>query len=106
MIYVSQMICSSATTRTGQNFAVIVSTLSLNSDIGCKVLTKAGVLPLCTLQTDLSKIPRELFERKRNSKGIQYFKICYALTVKPTSALLLFDLEFNGTSYGSVSSRY
>ncbi|KAJ5559517.1 actin-like ATPase domain-containing protein [Penicillium frequentans] len=47
------------------------------------------VLPLCTLETDLSKIPRKLFERKRNSK-----------------ALLLFDLEFNGTSYGSVSSRY
>ncbi|KAJ5318738.1 actin-like ATPase domain-containing protein [Penicillium atrosanguineum] len=64
------------------------------------------VLPLCTLQTDLSKIPRQLFERKRNSKGIEYLKISYTLTVTPTSALLLFDLEFNGTSYGSVSSRY
>ncbi|KAJ5347015.1 actin-like ATPase domain-containing protein [Penicillium brevicompactum] len=64
------------------------------------------VLPLCTLESDLSKIPRQLFERKRNSKGIEYFKISYTLTVKPTSALLLFDLEFNGISYGSVSSRY
>lgn len=85
---------------------MIVSTLSLNSDTGCKMLTKVGVLPLCTLETDLSKIPRQLFERKRNSKGIEYLKITYTLTVTPTSALLLFDLEFNGISYGSVSSRY
>jgi len=28
------------------------------------------------------------------------------LTVTPTSGLLLFDLEFNGVSYGSVSCRF
>jgi hypothetical protein len=64
------------------------------------------VLRLCTLETDLNKIPKKLFHKERNSKGIEYYKIFYTLTVTPTSALLLFDLEFNGISYGSVSSRY
>jgi hypothetical protein len=105
-IYALQIICSFATTRKHQNFAVIVTTLTLNFDTGYKMLTKVGVLRLCTLETDLSKVPRQLFQRKRNSKGIEYFEIHYTLTVTPTSALLLFNLELNGVSYGSVSSQY
>ncbi|RAH80826.1 actin-like ATPase domain-containing protein [Aspergillus japonicus CBS 114.51] len=64
------------------------------------------VIPLCTLNSDLSKIPRQLFRRKKNSSGNEYYEITYTLKVTPASASLLFDLEFNGVSYGSVSSRY
>ena len=61
---------------------------------------------LCELEADLSRIPKELFEKCRNSKGKEYYKINYQLVLTPKSASLLFDLEFNGMSYGTVRSRY
>ncbi|PWY95394.1 actin-like ATPase domain-containing protein [Aspergillus sclerotioniger CBS 115572] len=63
-------------------------------------------IPLCSLEADLSKIPRELFEKLSNSKGVEYFKINFDLVLIPTSASLLFELEFNGVPYGSVRSKY
>ncbi|KAL4919228.1 hypothetical protein BDW62DRAFT_209940 [Aspergillus aurantiobrunneus] len=64
------------------------------------------IMALCELEADLRQIPNELFERKTNSKGVEYFRIFFVLTMIPTSASLLFELEFNGVSYGSVRSRY
>ncbi|KAK4861131.1 hypothetical protein LT330_004047 [Penicillium expansum] len=61
---------------------------------------------LCDLEADLSRIPKELFTKKKNSKGKQFYHIEYDLVLTPTSASLLFDLQFNGVSYGSVRSRY
>ncbi|PYI16694.1 hypothetical protein BO99DRAFT_465129 [Aspergillus violaceofuscus CBS 115571] len=61
---------------------------------------------LCTLKADLSTIPRELFTQKCNSKGVKYYHIDYKLVMIPTSASLLFELEFNGVRYGSVRSKY
>ncbi|KOS38019.1 hypothetical protein ACN38_g11178 [Penicillium nordicum] len=66
----------------------------------------SSVAELCELETDLSRIPKELFEKKRNSKGQQFYHVSYDLVLTPTSASLLFDLQFNGVSYGSVRSRY
>ncbi|KAH1353396.1 hypothetical protein KXW65_003042 [Aspergillus fumigatus] len=64
------------------------------------------ILQLCVLEYDLSQIPQQLFERKRNSKGVDYFVVPYKLVMTPTSASLLFELEFEGLSYGSVRSKY
>ncbi|KAE8332614.1 hypothetical protein BDV39DRAFT_189219 [Aspergillus sergii] len=61
---------------------------------------------LCTLHSHLGKIPRKLFERKRNSRGVEYFKIPFKLVMIPTSASLLFELEFEGVPYGCVRSKY
>ncbi|KAJ5179081.1 hypothetical protein N7492_002291 [Penicillium capsulatum] len=61
---------------------------------------------LCELEADLSKIPKELFELRRNSKGVLYYKVKFVVAMTPTSASLLFDLEFNGISYGTVRSNY
>ncbi|KAJ5977810.1 hypothetical protein N7501_001152 [Penicillium viridicatum] len=66
----------------------------------------SSVAKLCVLETDLGRIPKELFEKKRNSKGKQFYQVNYQLVLTPTSASLLFDLQFNGVSYGSVRSRY
>ncbi|PYH46334.1 Hsp70 family protein [Aspergillus saccharolyticus JOP 1030-1] len=65
-----------------------------------------GTIQLCTLEADLSRVPRELFYRKRNSKGVEYFEIHFKLVMIPTSASLMFELEFNGVPYGSVRSKY
>ncbi|KAE8345475.1 hypothetical protein BDV24DRAFT_148082 [Aspergillus arachidicola] len=64
------------------------------------------IMKLCDLDSDLSQIPRRLFERKRNSQRVEYFKIPYKLVMTPTSASLLFELEFEGVSYGCVRSKY
>ncbi|KAH2440572.1 hypothetical protein KXW63_000970, partial [Aspergillus fumigatus] len=56
------------------------------------------ILQLCVLEYDLSQIPQQLFERKRNSKGVDYFVVPYKLVMTPTSASLLFELEFEGLS--------
>lgn len=65
-----------------------------------------AVSKLCVVETDLSKIPKELFQRYRNSTGKEYYKVLYQLVLTPMSASLLFELEFNGISYGTVRSRY
>jgi hypothetical protein len=70
------------------------------------MLTMIGVLQLCTLESDLREIPQHLFERERNSKGVEYFHVHYTLSLVPTSASLIFELLFNGTSYGIVRSKY
>ncbi|RAH65714.1 Hsp70 family protein [Aspergillus aculeatinus CBS 121060] len=61
---------------------------------------------LCTVEADLSRIPRDLFVKKCNSKGVEYYEVYYDLVMIPTSASLLFELEFNGVGYGSVRSKY
>ncbi|PYI35839.1 putative Hsp70 family chaperone [Aspergillus indologenus CBS 114.80] len=63
-------------------------------------------MQLCTLKADLSTIPRELFTQKCNSKGVKCYRIYYHLVMIPTSASLLFELEFNGVRYSSVRSKY
>ncbi|OJJ07215.1 hypothetical protein ASPVEDRAFT_876971 [Aspergillus versicolor CBS 583.65] len=64
------------------------------------------VMHLCLVEADLRQIPQTLFERKKNSKGVEYFNIPFTLSITPTSASLIFELEFNGVSYGSVRSKY
>lgn len=69
-------------------------------------ITALAVSQLCALETDLSRIPKELFEKHQNSNGKEFYRVNYQLVLTPKSASLLFDLEFNGISYGTVRSRY
>ncbi|CAG8890324.1 unnamed protein product [Penicillium egyptiacum] len=66
----------------------------------------SSVSKLCVVEADLSRIPKELFTKKTNSRGKQFYHVSYDLVLTPTSASLLFDLQFNGVSCGSVRSRY
>ncbi|OKL61865.1 hypothetical protein UA08_02504 [Talaromyces atroroseus] len=60
----------------------------------------------CELQVDLRKVPKKLFEKHTNSDGQSYYKIVYDIAVIPTSGYMLFQLEFNGVSYGSAQADY
>ncbi|KAJ6115348.1 hypothetical protein N7486_001126 [Penicillium sp. IBT 16267x] len=66
----------------------------------------SGVSKLCELTSDLSEIPKELFTGHVNSEGLKYYRVNFSLVLTPTSASLLFDLQFNGMSYGTVRARY
>lgn len=61
---------------------------------------------LCQLKADLCQIPVKLFELKKNSQGVEYWKIPFIITMTSTSASLIFELEFNGVSYRSARSKY
>lgn len=63
-------------------------------------------MPLCSLEADLSKVPRDLFKRRQNSKGVEYYEIEFSLVIIPTSVTLVFNLELNGIPYGGVRSKY
>ncbi|GIJ99522.1 hypothetical protein Aspvir_001655 [Aspergillus viridinutans] len=64
------------------------------------------VFEVCTLEANLSAIPRKLFRSRTNSLGQGYYKIPYDIAMTPASASILFNLEFNGVSYGSVQAKY
>ncbi|KAE8153551.1 actin-like ATPase domain-containing protein [Aspergillus avenaceus] len=61
------------------------------------------VFKLCSMQYDLHAIPRESL---KNSKGEEYYKVTFNVNMTPSSASLLFELEFNGLSYGAISTKY
>ncbi|KAH8428085.1 Hsp70 family protein [Aspergillus melleus] len=65
-----------------------------------------SIRELCIVEADLTSIPRRLFVKKCNSKGVEYYEIHLTLVLNPASAALIFDLQFNGTSYGKVRSKY
>ncbi|KAL4861100.1 hypothetical protein BDV12DRAFT_204359 [Aspergillus spectabilis] len=81
-------------------------TLLFCNDEDAPDIKNARIMKLCEQEANLSQIPKKLFKRKRNSKGTEYWQILYTLKMTPTSASLLFELEFNGVPYGSVTSRY
>ncbi|KAJ5726922.1 hypothetical protein N7493_005949 [Penicillium malachiteum] len=65
-----------------------------------------SVSAVCELQADLSQIPKSLFTLHQNSQGCKYYKVNYDLVVTPCSASILFELQFNGISYGTVRASY
>lgn len=64
------------------------------------------VSKLCSLKVDLTAVPNHLFEERTNSKGVSYDALEYDLAIIPTSGYMYFQLEINGTSYGSVQADY
>ncbi|KAL4789568.1 actin-like ATPase domain-containing protein [Aspergillus venezuelensis] len=51
----------------------------------------------------------DVYNKKKNktiSKGVGYYEVSYDLVMTPTSASLLFELEFNGVPYGCVRTKY
>ncbi|KAL3706917.1 hypothetical protein TMatcc_007930 [Talaromyces marneffei ATCC 18224] len=64
------------------------------------------VSKLCEFRADLNAVPKQLFERHTNSKGISYYKIRYDLVIIPTSGYMYYQQELNGVSYGRVRAEY
>ncbi|OJJ54986.1 hypothetical protein ASPSYDRAFT_1160155 [Aspergillus sydowii CBS 593.65] len=81
------------------------SLLFCNEDDAPEVFN-TRVMHLCQLKADLCQIPVKLFELKKNSQGVEYWKIPFIITMTSTSASLIFELEFNGVSYRSARSKY
>lgn len=61
---------------------------------------------VCTIDVDLSSIPRYLFRRKVNSQGTVFYELDYHIRMTPKSATLLFELVFSGATYGCLEAKY
>lgn len=61
-----------------------------------------------TLKTDLSKVPREHFQRlARMSDGAAYSSLEYNLQIEHgQSGLMKFSIEVDGKVYGAVDASY
>lgn len=58
------------------------------------------------MSADLRSIPVELFEKRANSKGKEYYVVKYEILMTPKSASILYELTRDGKSYGAVYARY
>lgn len=70
------------------------------------ITCRTDVSKLCEFRADLNAVPKQLFERHTNSKGISYYKIRYDLVIIPTSGYMYYQQELNGVSYGRVRAEY
>ena len=72
---------------------------------------RAGIVrTLCTLNTDLSAIPKKCFKRQRrrgtNGKLFRYWQLDYELVLTIQSGPMLFSLNCDGKEYSSVAVNY
>lgn len=60
----------------------------------------------CTINSDLSMIPRNLFRKKIGLDQEPYYHISYNLVVTIKSGDVQFELEFRGKNYGKAKAKY
>ncbi|KAJ5618585.1 hypothetical protein N7528_006696 [Penicillium herquei] len=66
----------------------------------------SSVSILCEVESDLTQVPKSLFKLRTNSHGVNYYKVSFDLVLTPCSASMIFELQFNGISYGTVRANY
>ncbi|KAI1084122.1 actin-like ATPase domain-containing protein [Whalleya microplaca] len=60
----------------------------------------------CTLTSDLRKVPKSEFVKRRGVNGIEYYQINFDLVISTVAANMKFSLERAGKEMGSVDARY
>lgn len=65
----------------------------------------ADVFTVCVLRTDLTVVPRELFQKKTNEAGGHYYSVEFSLTMR-IRASLVFSFVFKGKEYSSVEAKF
>lgn len=60
----------------------------------------------CKLRSDLSRVNKNLFEKRTGIDGKPYLRVKYTLALSTDAANMRFSLEFDGTEIGSVEASY
>jgi hypothetical protein len=61
----------------------------------------------CTLEIDLSEVPKEQYKtKKRVSDGQPYYVVTYKLLVKIEGARMVFSFQCADKEYGTVNAEY
>lgn len=91
--------------RTGQSLVVEDEVIACDEDDAPPQFRKS-LHTVCTLRTDLSNVPRCLFEKLVTTKGIEFQNLDFELHMKIQSANLVFELVIAGISYGSIAAEF
>jgi len=70
-------------------------------------MRRLGTVKNCTLDIDLSDVPKEMFKTKaRKSDRALYKALTFKLIVRIEGARLVFSFECGGQEYGAVNAEY
>ncbi|KAL7275475.1 hypothetical protein RUND412_001582 [Rhizina undulata] len=66
----------------------------------------SSVTTVCKLRSDLTPVPKSLYTKGRNSKGVEYEGLHFSMEMSVLSASLLFELRVDGVRYGEVTADF
>jgi hypothetical protein len=79
-------------------------------DVAPRFPREGHIKPNCTLTTDLSVVPKDIFEEKRRWDGdgmvVKWWELHYKLIVTIQSGPMLFSLNCGGKQYTAVAADY
>jgi len=91
--------------RWGQSLIVEDELMACDTDTAPDAFD-ASLIPVCTLRTDLSAVPKELFTRLRTSNGVEFENLDFTLDMMIDSASIVFELKVDGVQYGQVTAEF
>ncbi|KAF2093151.1 actin-like ATPase domain-containing protein [Rhizodiscina lignyota] len=93
--------------RPGQSLVVEDDLIACADDVAPDAFdTNKGLINVCTLTTDLSAVPRQLFTRLTTTKGVEFDNLDFTLDMHIESAGLVFELRVDGVRYGQVHAKF
>ncbi|KAL2179850.1 uncharacterized protein P884DRAFT_275453 [Thermothelomyces heterothallicus CBS 202.75] len=91
--------------RPGQSLVVTDDLIACEADDPPKAYTR-DLIHVCTLTTDLSAVPRNLFTRLTTTRGVEFDNLDFTLEMIVDSAGLGFELKVDGVRYGRVDAEF
>ncbi|KAK4252031.1 hypothetical protein C7999DRAFT_37018 [Corynascus novoguineensis] len=91
--------------RPGQSLVVTDDLIACEADEPPKAYTR-DLVHVCTLTTDLSAVPRNLFTRLTTTRGVEFDNLDFTLEMIVDSAGLGFELKVDGVRYGRVDAEF
>jgi hypothetical protein len=91
--------------RPGQSLIVEDDLIACDADVAPDSYRK-GLINVCTLTTDLNRVPKSLFTRLTTTKGVEFDNLDFTLDMRIDSAGLVFELKVDGVRYGVVSAKF
>ncbi|KAI9836017.1 MAG: hypothetical protein M1837_003535 [Sclerophora amabilis] len=91
--------------RPGQSLIVEDDLIACDADVAPGAFQK-GLIPVCSLTTDLNAVPKPLFTRLTTTKGIEFDNLDFTLDMTIDSAALVFELKVDGVRYGHVTAKF
>ena len=76
------------------------------SYVGGLTFHTESVTRLVRVEADLSRIPANTIPQKRGADGKMYYKVEYEIQVTYMSAYTSYELIYNNTNYGLITSEY
>ncbi|SPQ27368.1 2cfcd31d-971b-4c83-a73a-d7a505bce594 [Thermothielavioides terrestris] len=91
--------------RPGQSLVVTDDLIACEADEPPAAYTR-DLIHVCTLTTDLSAVPRTLFQRLTTTRGVEFDNLDFTLEMIVDSAGLGFELKVDGVRYGRVDAEF